>query len=63
MYISNPEKVKHYKCKGVLARYLNDRFPLLSLDEEYHYFAETEELKKCLDDLPMHIKVVMACKL
>lgn len=63
MYISNIEKIKSFKCGQITYSYLKNKLPLLSMDNEWYYFADTEELKKILNDAPFYIKVVNRWKL
>ena len=60
MYILNPEIIKNtFKCKKHLANYLmyNCGISLLSCDEKFYYFVNSDELKNFVKNAPFWTKV------
>lgn len=59
MFIQDASKLKNvFKCKNLTYKYLSDKLPLLSMNDEWYFYANTEQLKKVLDDMPWYMKVV-----
>lgn len=48
-----------YRCNKQIMRYLvSVGVPVLSYDDKYYYFANTELLKTSLKSMPLHLKVL-----
>jgi hypothetical protein len=58
MFIVNSNKSNMFKCGEIVYSYLKRQVPLLSRDEKYYYFANTEALKDALEKAPIHIKIM-----
>jgi hypothetical protein len=59
--ITNPKIIKDtFKCNKIIKEYLifKCHIPLLGYDEKYFYFANTDELRKCLKEMPFGIKLL-----
>ena len=62
MYVVNPEVIgldKLYECKEIIANWLiyKQHVPLFGTGKNGEwYFAKTENLEKCLKELPLHLK-------
>lgn len=61
MYIVNAKTEDLFKCGKIVHKYLYDKIPLLSKDEEYFYYAKTEKLESLLQEAPIWIKAVIKC--
>jgi hypothetical protein len=48
-----------YKCSKRIMEYLvyDRKLPIYGLDGDLYYFAETDELKKALKEMPMGLKI------
>ena len=49
-----------YRCGKAIMRYLveTEGLPVLSYDDKYYYFANTERLKNSLKSMPLHLKLL-----
>lgn len=61
MYMVNANTQNTFKCGEIVHKYLYDKIPLLSRDENYFYYPKTEKLEKILEEAPFWIKVVIKC--
>ena len=64
MFITNPEKIKgKVECRYTVAKYMiYNGVPLLGIDGNKFYFANTELFKKTLDNAPFIIKLMYSWK-
>ena len=62
MIVKNSKKLKNsYRCKDRrIMEYLTYKchLPLLSYDETYYYFTNNNALKKCLEEMPLSLKIL-----
>jgi hypothetical protein len=61
--IVNPEIMKDkYACREKVMRYLvfKCHLPVLAYGKDMNifYFSDTEELRKCLKEMPLYLKVI-----
>ena len=61
--ITNPNIIKDkYSCKRPVMEYLmyDCHLPILGYDRDMKifYFSDTEELRKCLREMPLHLKLI-----
>jgi hypothetical protein len=59
--ITNPSIIKEkYKCNKNIANYLifKCNIPLLGVDKDYYYFANTDKLKECVKNMPLGLKIL-----
>ncbi len=59
--ITNPEVIeKKYICSKRIAEYLVFKcgIPLLAIDKDYYYFADTARLKECVKNIPLGLKIL-----
>lgn len=59
MFIANVDKKELFKCGEIVHKYLYDKIPLLSRDNNYYYYSKTERLEQLLEDAPFWIKAVI----
>lgn len=60
MIINHSIILEKYRCNKAITRYLLSLgFPVLSYDEKYFYFANTENLQKSLKCMPLHLKIMV----
>lgn len=58
--ITNPSVInKKYKCNDFVADYLIRKYdlPVLAVEKGYVYFTDNEHFRKCLSEVPFHIKL------
>lgn len=50
---------KKYACKRLVMEYLvyTHKLPILGFDKKYFYFADTDELRACLEEMPIWLKI------
>ena len=62
--IINPEVLEGldiYRCtKNKIMRYLvyKCHIPVLARDKKYYYFTNDSILKECLEEMPLHLKII-----
>lgn len=50
-----------FRCnRAIMEHLVKSGVPMLSYDEKYYYFANTELLKKTLKEMPLYLKVMDA---
>lgn len=64
MFVTNPEKIENkVECRYTVAKYLIYKgVPLLGIDGNKFYFADTELTKQTLEDAPYIIKLMYSWK-
>lgn len=60
MIINNDILEDSFRCKAIVKDYLviKKGLPILSYDDDYFYFAQTENLKNALKTMPLHLKLI-----
>lgn len=59
MIINNSILSDLYKCNKYIMRYLLSLgIPAISYDDRYYYYVNTELLKKSLEAMPLHLKIM-----
>jgi len=60
MLINSQIIKKRYRCNRIIANYLiyKCHLPVIGYDEKYYYFAYSNWLEECLENMPLGLKLL-----